>query len=237
MNLDIQHINTHSVSFNTSPSGTVMAPGVLRWNDNDGTLEFGMKGGNVVQQIGQELPVLVKHADNSGLNEATVVYVVGSDGNNKTVRYAKADAESTSSKTFGVMTESATGGNKAFCTTFGLVRDIDTSALTEGAAVYLSPTVAGGMTTTKPSAPNHMVLVGFCVRSHAVNGSIFVKIINGFELNEIHDVAIGTLANNNLLAYESATSLWKNKTYSELGLATDTTAWMLDGNAIAVQTQ
>ena len=215
---NIQHINTHSISFNTSPSGIVPGVGVLSWNDTDGTLEFGMKGGNVTQQIGQELPVLVKHADNTGLTNGAVVYVVGSDGSNKTVRYALANAESTSSKTFGVMTENATGGNKAFCTTFGLVRNIDTSALTEGAAVYLSPTVAGGMTTTKPTAPNHMVLVGFCVRSHATVGSIFVKIINGFELNEIHDVAIGTLANNNLLAYESATSLWKNKTYSELGI-------------------
>jgi len=217
INLGENLLTAGGVQFDLTPTQTG-AVGKMMWNDTDGTLEFGMKGGNVTQQIGQELPVLVKHADNTGLANGAVVYVVGSDGSNKTVRYALANAESTSSKTFGVMTEDASGGNKAFCTTFGIVRDIDTSALTEGAAVYLSPTVAGGMTTTKPSAPNHMVLVGFCIRSHATVGSIFVKIINGFELNEIHDVAIGTLANNNLLAYESATSLWKNKTYSELGL-------------------
>lgn len=200
----------------TTPTGTDY--GVFRWNDTDGTAEIVMKGGNVVQQIGQELPILVKHADNSGLANGKVVYSVGSDGSNKTVRYAKADAESTSSNTFGVMTETATGGNKAFCTTFGLVRDIDTSALTEGAAVWLSPSVDGGMTTTKPTAPNHLVLVGFCVRSHAVNGSIFVKIQNGFELDEIHDVLIGTKADKDILSYESATGLWKNKTKSDLGL-------------------
>jgi len=217
INLGENLLSAGGVQFDLTPTQTG-AVGKLMWNDTDGTLEFGMKGGNVTQQIGQELPVLVKHADNTGLANGAVVYVVGSDGSNKTVRYALANAESTSSKTFGVMTEDASGGSKGFCTTFGIVRNINTSALTEGAAVYLSPTVAGGMTTTKPSAPNHMVLVGFCIRSHATLGSIFVKIINGFELNEIHDVAIGTLANNNLLAYESATSLWKNKTYSELGL-------------------
>lgn len=210
-----------ALQFNTGTTETGEIGKVL-WNDTDGTLEFGMKGGNVTQQIGQELPILVKHADNSGLSEGSVVYVVGSDGSNKTVRYAKADAESTSSNTFGIMTESTTGGNKAFCTTFGMVRNINTSALTEGAAVYLSPTIAGGMTSTKPSAPNHMVLVGFCVRSHATVGSIFVKVQNGFELDELHDVAIGTLANNNLLAYESETSLWKNKTYSDLNIISGT---------------
>ncbi len=232
---NIQYLKTDTIQFNTSASATTMAPGLLRWNDTDGTLEFGMKGGNVTQQIGQELPILVKHADNAGLTNGAVVYSVGSDGSNKTVRLAKADAESTSSNTFGVMTESATGGNKAFCTTFGLVRDLNTSALTEGSAVYLSPSVAGGMTSTKPSAPNHMVLVGFCIRSHTTQGVIFVKIQNGFELNEIHDVAIGTLANNNLLAYESATSLWKNKTYAELGLLTSNEAWIQGGNTVTSQ--
>ena len=67
-----------------------------------------------------------------------------------------------------------------------------------------------------------MVVVGFCLRSHATQGVIFVKVQNGFEIDELHDVAIGTLANNNLLAYESSTSLWKNKTYAELGIAAGT---------------
>lgn len=129
---NIQHIKTDSIQFNTSATGVTGAVGALTWNDTDGTLEFGMKGGNVTQQIGQELPVLVKHADNSGLTNGSAVYIVGSDGNNKTVRLAKADSEATSSNTFGIMTESATGGDKAFCTTFGLVRDINTSSLTEG---------------------------------------------------------------------------------------------------------
>jgi hypothetical protein len=47
-----------------------------------------------------------------------------------------------------------------------------------------------------------------------------VAVQNGYELGEIHDVALGTLVNNDLLAYESSTDLWKNKTYSALGLAT-----------------
>lgn len=203
---------------------TAQTVGVAKtvWNDTFGTLEFGLKGGNVNYRLGQSSIVYVKSADNAGLTKGTVVYTVGSDGINKTVRLGQANAESTSSKTFGIIAETVSGGGKAFCITFGNLEGINTSAFAEGATIYLSPTVAGGMTTTKPSAPNHMVVLGFCLRSHATQGVIFVKVQNGFELDEIHDVAIGTLANNNLLAYEASTSLWKNKTFAELGLSSGT---------------
>ncbi len=208
-------ITSNYFQVDTAAATPAGAPGKIVWNDTDGTLEFQMKGGNVTQQIGQELPVLVKHADNTGLTNGKVVYQAGSDGSNVLVRYAAATAESTSSKTFGVMTESVTGGGKAFCTTFGYVRNIDTSLLTEGSMIWLSET-AGEMTTTRPTQPAHGVVVGRCIRQHASVGVIFVAIQNGFELDEIHDVLITSKANNEILTYESATNLWKNKTISVL---------------------
>ena len=208
-------ITSNYVQLDTLAATPAGAPGRIVWNDTDGTLEFQMKGGNVTQQIGQELPVLVKHADNTELTNGKVVYQFNSDGSNVTVKYASATAESTSSKTFGVMTESATGGAKAFCTTFGYVRNINTSALTEGAMIWLSET-AGEMTTTRPSQPAHGVVVGRCIRQHATEGVIFVSIQNGFELDELHDVLITSKANNEFIVYESATNLWKNKTISSV---------------------
>ena len=204
------------IAFDTA-AGATAAVGELAWNDTDGTLNLGLKGGNVTLQIGQELVQLVKDADNAGITNGAAYYLVGSDGSNVTVRKALASGEATSSKTFGIATEASSGGAKAFLTTFGMVRDIDTSALTEGAIVWLSPTVAGGLTTTKPSAPNHAVMLGLCVRSHAVNGMVFVSVNNGYELEELHDVAITSVANNDLIAYDSATSLWKNVQLSTLG--------------------
>jgi hypothetical protein len=90
--------------------------------------------------------------------------------------------------------------------------------------LYLSPTTAGTWTTTKPSAPQHLVYVGIVIRSHPTQGVILVAVQNGYELDELHDVAIASKANNDLLAYESSTDLWKNKTYSALGLLTSATA-------------
>lgn len=185
--------------------------GRLMWNDTDGTFEFLMKGGNVTQQIGQELPILVKHADNTGLVNGTVVYTVGSDGVNNTVREALGDSDLTSATTFGIMTEDATGGNKAFCTTFGVVRNINTLALAEGQAIWLSPITPGAITSSKPSSPNHAVYLGVCIRSHATLGSIFVNISNGYELEELHNVSITSILNNEGLFYDSVTGLWKNK--------------------------
>jgi hypothetical protein len=148
----------------------------LSWNDTDGTYEFTLKGGDVTLQIGQEQVVRVKNSTGGALSNGTAVYPTGSDGTNKTVAKAQANSESTSSLTFGILTEDIGNGQKGYVTTFGLVRDLDTSALTEGAAVWLSPSTAGGLTSTKPSTPNHIVLIGFCIRSHANNGVIFVNV-------------------------------------------------------------
>ena len=183
--------------------------GRVQWNDTDGTLDLNLKGGNVTLQIGQEEVSLVKHADNSGLIEGRVVYIVGSDGANKTVRYAKADSDATSATTFGLMTESATGGNKAFCTTFGLVRNLNTTNLTEGGIVWLSADTAGTMTAVRPTAPDHGVMIGFCVRKHATQGAIFVQVQNGYELNELHDVFVPSPTNGQVLTWNSTNARWE----------------------------
>lgn len=198
------------IQFNTTGTAT---PGVgrLNWNDTDGTFEFQMKGGNVTQQIGMEQVILVKSSTNNGLLEGKVIYATGSDGNNILATYAQANSESGSSKTLAVMTETSTGGNKGYATTFGLVHGLDTSAMTEGAAVWLSPTVAGGMTTTKPSAPNHLVFIGYCLRANQNNGVVFVNIQNGYELEELHNVKITNPTDGQYLRYQASTGLWVNQ--------------------------
>ena len=183
----------------------------MLWNDTDGTLEFGLKGGNVTLQIGQEQVLRVTNATGGTIGDGTVVYISGSTGNHVNVVKAQANTEATSSKTLGVVTESIANNQSGFATTSGLVRDIDTSALTEGGAVWLSATTAGGLTSTRPTAPNHAVLIGWCVRSHASVGVIYVHVMNGYELDELHDVSLTSKANNDVLSYESASGLWKNR--------------------------
>lgn len=212
---NLDQVNTISspawIQWNTTATPTT-GVGRMWWNDTDGTLDLGMKGGNVVQQIGQELFAYVKSSDGGARNEGQAVYITGSDGTNKLVALAQANTEPTSSKTFAVMTESISGGSKGFCTTFGLVRNLNTDHLTEGAAVWLSPTTPGNLTSTRPTAPNHAVFVGFCVRRNLNNGVLFVNIQNGYELDELHNVKITNPQNGQVLKYDSAQGLWVNGT-------------------------
>ena len=217
--------------------------GAMRWNNDDGTLDLGLKGGNVTLQLGQELVQPVKHATNGGLDNGKVVYIVGSSGDNKTVLYARANDEATSANTLGLMTETVTGGNKGFCTTFGLVRNINTSNLTEGGAVWLSKDTAGAMTAVRPEAPNNGVFIGFCVRKHASTGVIFVNVQNGYELEELHNVYAPSPTNSQVLTYVSANSRWEAATVADqsatnelqtLSVATNTATLSNSGGSVTI---
>jgi hypothetical protein len=88
---------------------------------------------------------------------------------------------------------------------------LNTSAFAEGVQLYLSATTAGGYTSTKQYAPNHLVYIGVVTRQHVNQGRIEVRIQNGYEMDELHDVAAQTPSNNDGLFYNSTNSLWENK--------------------------
>ena len=185
----------------------------MAWNDTDGTVELGLKGGNVDLAIGQENVILAVNDNATTLNPGEVVYISGANGVNLLVKRAQANADATSARTVGVVAESIAVNAAGFICTFGAVKNINTNAFNDGDALFLSPTVAGGITNVKPSAPSHLVLVGFCQKKSGGAGQIFVEVQNGYELEELHNVQInsGTLANNDIIAYNTTTSTWQNK--------------------------
>lgn len=189
-----------------TPTGAVAR---MRWDDGNGTLQIGMKGGNVNLQVGQEMLARVYNDSGAALTDGQIVYISGSQGNRIAVKLANANSEATSAGTLGMVTEPIAIGAEGFINLMGVVNRLNTSALTAGQLVYLS-TTAGAYTTTAPLPPNHRVIVGYVERVHATVGSIYVKVDNGYELEELHNVSITSLANNDILQYESASSLWKN---------------------------
>jgi len=158
----------------------------------------------------RNLEVYVRNQTGSTLVAGTIVYINGATGNRPTITLAQANNDANSAQTFGFVKTAIANNGFGFVIVRGELENIDTSALTEGVQLYLSPTTAGTWTTTKPSAPQHLVYVGICVRAHPTQGVILVAVQNGYELEELHDVSIASVANNNLLAYESSTDLWKN---------------------------
>jgi len=162
------------------------------------------------------------------LYAGTIIYISGSTGNRPNYVKAQANTEATSAGTFGVIVADIANNSDGNALIIGTLDNLDTRAvathpfttdtLVDGDTLYLSPTTAGYVTRVKPSAPNHLVYIGKVVRTSPTNGTIVYRIQNGYELDEIHDVAISSVANNDLIQYDSATSLWKNRSLSTAGI-------------------
>ena len=120
--------------------------------------------------------------------------------------------DATSARTFGVTAEAIANGAEGIVVEFGIVQGIDTSTYTNGQTLYLSSTTAGAFQTTKPVAPAHLVYVANVISVNASSGRIFVKVQNGYELDEIHDVLITAPTGGQALVYDGASGLWKNTT-------------------------
>lgn len=193
--------------------------GTMSWNDADGTADLILKGGNVTLQIGQEEVVRVVNKTGDDLLEENyqAVYISGAQGQRLKVDLALATTDGTSAGTIGLVTETILDNEEGFITSAGLVRKIDTTGdlqgetWADGDVLYLSPTTAGNITNVKPIAPEHTVIMGFVVYAHANNGKIYVKVDNGYELNELHNVLITSVADKNALIYDDVEEVWKNQ--------------------------
>ena len=147
----------------------------------------------------------------------TAVYVSSANGTNIIVSKASNVGESTSSKTMGIIAFSGSANAEGFLITEGLLSGINTSLANPGDPVWLG--VNGQLLfglSNKPQAPAHMVFLGIVTRVQQNNGEIFVKVQNGFELEELHNVFLNGTTNNQILVYESATSLWKAKSITTI---------------------
>lgn len=240
-NIDLNNndlLNTDKIDFNLATTDTA-GIGQLVWNDTLGTLNLGLKGGNTISNVGQHLHARVvnKTTPLVGLTKAgyEVVIVAGATGQRLSVKLAKADNDANSAGTLGIVCEDIAGNQEGFICSVGQVTNINTTGSLQGEtwadgdSLYLSGTTFGAITNVKPTAPIHEVRIGYVEYAHAVNGKIYVKIDNGYELDELHNVLINplTLANNDVLTYESSTSLWKNKrlpTEIQLAASDETTA-------------
>ena len=156
------------------------------------------------------LDALVTNADSVTITKGQVVYAFGATGNRMSVKLALNTGDATSAKTIGVVLDSSiAAGATGNIRCVGVVDGLTLGSYAEGDTVYLGAT-AGSITATKPYAPNHLVYVGIVERANNGNGELYVKIQNGYELDEIHDVQITSAPLAGALLMRDATnSLWK----------------------------
>lgn len=156
----------------------------------------------------------VRNTTGATLTKGTVVYISGATGQIPTVSKALATSDATSAQTLGMITADLANNSNGNVTIIGLITNIDTSAYTDGQQLYLSGTTAGAVTATKPYAPIHLVYVAVVEYAHPTQGKLFVKVQNGYELDEIHNVSAQTPSNGQTIVYNSSNSLWENNTVS-----------------------
>jgi len=211
------------IEFDQTPTGTA-GVAVMRWNDTDGTVDVGLKGGNVTLQVGQEQLARVVNKVGSDLLEANyqavrvrLVSEGGAAGQRLAVVLAQANNDTNSATTIGIVTETILNNQEGFVTTSGVVREINTTGSLQGETwvdgdiLYLSGTTAGQLTNIKPSAPTHTIIIGFVEYAHAIHGKIFVKVDNGYEIDELHNVNAQNPLDDDIIVYSSGTTLWEKK--------------------------
>jgi hypothetical protein len=208
------------LTLDTSPTGTA-AVGTTRWNNTIGSSETTLKGGNVILKNGVDLVARVvnKVTPNATLLRANyqAVRISGAQGQRLAVAYAQANNELNSADTIGLVCEDIATNQEGFIMTVGQLEKINTTGSlqgetwTDGDVLYLSSTTPGSLTNIKPSAPGHIVVIGYVEYAHAINGKLYVKIMNGWELDELHNVKITSPQNNDILMYDSTDALWENK--------------------------
>jgi len=187
------------LQFDISPMSFTNVDGILRWNPTEGTLDLGMGGGEVTQQVGQELFIQVYNDTGVEIQDGTPVAVVGRHGHLPKVVPARSDSNTTAN-VLGLATQNipTTGAKTGLVTTFGLVRQIKTdysgtgdwgTTWSAGDNLYISKTIAGQLTNAEPAEPHHSDIVGQVATVGAAGvGSIEVYISRHKTLTELSDV-------------------------------------------------
>ena len=149
--------------------------GRVSWDVPDNCLEIDLEYG-VVQQVGQETYARVSNETGITIPNGTVVGFAGATDDTLKVAPYLADGSQPTLYILGVMTHDLPDtGQKGYCTVWGFVRDVNTSSFTQGDILYASPSVAGGFTNVKPTAPDNVVVVAAVVKVGTTDGVIFVR--------------------------------------------------------------
>ncbi len=213
------------MDFTTTTTAAPYFEGRLFYDNAEHALSYYNESANITLNIGQETLVRVENGTGSTITNGQAVYVSGVDGGYAPkVSLAKADA-TTTAFVLGLATQDIAPGAIGYVTRFGIVHNLDTSALTSGVQLYLSDSVAGGMTTVRPLAPGITVLVGEVTKQNAVDGAVLVnpasprngQIENG-------GIAFGT---NDYMTDDVANLFWDNAN-NRLGIGTNAPSTTLD---------
>ena len=163
------------------------APGPIEWNPDEDTVDVPLND-DVTLQLGQE--TLFRGKAIEAISNGDAVMFAGAQGDHLLV--AKADMSSIGfapEHVIGIATQDFAQNEFGFVTTFGRVRGVNTAALNEGDILYVDPSTAGALTTTKPTPPDHIIQMCAVTRSHLEEGTFLVRPTHFSDTDEVPEGA------------------------------------------------
>ena len=170
------YIDTSVLYIDFEPSVFDNKPYRLAWDNDNGTLSFGLPDGGSIQ-INQEEFNFFHNLSGVTLVDGDIVCVIGATGNRLAVTLTNASNPLSSQRCIGVVTNGPIAPNNlARVTMLGMVNNLNTSAYNEGDVIYADPSNNGKWTSIKPSYPNMTIRVGTIMVKHATVGVLAVRI-------------------------------------------------------------
>jgi hypothetical protein len=205
----VNEIHTSEMHLESLSGGNVPAyeEGMLFYNGEKRTLNLYNDIEDVALDLGEENWIRIVNKTGSQINNGQVVYINGAQGNRPTVALADNADELTADDVIGLATHNITNNQEGFITTFGVVREINTSSWTTGDQLFLDS--SGGLTNIEPETPLHRVRIGYALNS-TNDGQVLVVVQSSGEIKDLHDVLIATPQQDEILAYSDAISGWAN---------------------------
>jgi len=160
-----------------------------------------------------DLIIEVRNNTGSVINRGAAVYVTGTLGQRPTIALAQADSVTTARVAGIVASTSIPNNSNGYIMRSGVLRNANTSAFVDGDLLYLSPSVAGGFTTTKPVASDEIpIILGSILFSNPSQGKAYVQIRREINvLDDLLDVVVSSPSEKQSLAYNATTGIWENR--------------------------
>ena len=201
-------------------SAVTLAAGRMWYDGSTGAWNLGMGNGNITQQVGEEIFVYGKASAAITDSPLQIIYCTGVVGASGVIKFAPTIVGLTDANAIiGIATESLALNGFGRVTSFGVVRGITTNGAAFGETwadddvIWYNP-VTGNPTKVEPVAPYIKVQVGLVIKAGAGgSGSFQVSIARGSTLGGTDsNVQFGTLANTDLIQYNTALGYWTNVT-------------------------
>ena len=167
----------------------------------------------------QTVRTYVKNTTGTTIAKGSAVYVSGATGDNALIALSTASTELGSSKTLGITAESIANDAFGYVVESGYLTGINTTGISAGTSIWLGNTPGALVFGAPPAEPSHSVYLGVVIREQQNNGSILVKVQNGYEIDELHDVSAASPSDGDILQYKTSSSLWTKASIANAGIA------------------